>query len=125
MSRVWTNHEILTLREMALLGKSARQISLEIGRSIFSVRWKARDLQIDITDFRGKDDEAVTDPDKDARLGSQILREACLDLFQRTANRYYISLNDAMACHLGFHAPPRFASAPYKTASAMRRLAAA
>ena len=42
----------------------------------------------------------------DAKLGSQILREACLDLFCRTANRYQISLDDAMACHLGYHAKP-------------------
>jgi hypothetical protein len=43
---------------------------------------------------------------KDAKLGSQILREACLDLYQRTANRYKISMDDAMACHLGYHARP-------------------
>lgn len=43
---------------------------------------------------------------QDAKLGSQILREACLDLFCRTANRYRISMNDAMACHLGYHARP-------------------
>lgn len=43
---------------------------------------------------------------KDCKLGSQILREACLDLFCRTANRYMVSLDDAMACHLGYHAKP-------------------
>lgn len=43
---------------------------------------------------------------KDCKLGSQVLREACLDLFQRTANRYRISMDDAMACHLGYHAKP-------------------
>lgn len=106
MSRVWTNHEVLKLRELALSGKSAKQIASEMGRPLFGVRWKARALQIEIDDFRGKDIEAATDPNKDARLGSQILREACLDLFQRTANRYYISLSDAMACHLGHHSRP-------------------
>lgn len=40
---------------------------------------------------------------RDAKLGSQILREACLDLFQRTANKYMIRMDDAMACHLGYH----------------------
>lgn len=44
--------------------------------------------------------------DQDARLGSQILRVACLDLFQRTASRYMIGLDDAMACHLGYHSRP-------------------
>jgi hypothetical protein len=57
---------------------------------------------------------------KDAKLGSVVLREACLDLFCRTANRYQISLDDAMACHLGFHAPARLIKAPFKTASAQR-----
>lgn len=44
--------------------------------------------------------------EKDARLGSQLLREACIDLFCKTSNRYMISLDDAMACHLGYHARP-------------------
>lgn len=39
----------------------------------------------------------------DAKLGSMVLREACLDLFQRTANSHHISMDDAMACHLGYH----------------------
>lgn len=43
---------------------------------------------------------------KDAKLGSMILREACLDMFQRTANRFQIKMEDAMACHLGFHSKP-------------------
>lgn len=43
---------------------------------------------------------------QDAKLGSQILREACMDLFCRTANRYMIALDDAMACHLGYHSKP-------------------
>ena len=43
---------------------------------------------------------------KDAKLGSAILRTACLDLFQRTANRYQIRMADAMACHLGYHSKP-------------------
>lgn len=42
----------------------------------------------------------------DAKLGSQVLREACLDLFQRTANRFQIKMDDAMACHLGHHSKP-------------------
>jgi hypothetical protein len=37
--------------------------------------------------------------------GSQLLREFCLDLFQRTANRERISMDAAMACHLGHHSP--------------------
>lgn len=49
---------------------------------------------------------------KDAKLGSQILLQACLDLFQRTANRYQIGMSDAMACHLGYHAPPRIVRSP-------------
>lgn len=44
---------------------------------------------------------------KDAKLGSMILREACMDMFCRTANKYHISLDDAMACHLGYHAQPK------------------
>lgn len=44
---------------------------------------------------------------QDAKVGSDVLRIACLDLFQRTANRYRVSLADAMACHLGYHAPIR------------------
>jgi hypothetical protein len=59
----------------------------------------------------------------DCKLGSQILREACLDLFQRTANRYLISMSDAMACHLGYHSPPKLIRSAYKTSSA-RKLAA-
>jgi hypothetical protein len=43
---------------------------------------------------------------KDCKLGSQILREACLDLFCRTANRFHISMDDAMAKHLGTHVRP-------------------
>lgn len=43
---------------------------------------------------------------QDCKLGSQLLREACLDLYCRTANRYQINLDDAMACHLGLHARP-------------------
>jgi len=39
----------------------------------------------------------------DAKLGSMILREACLDLFQRTANRNDIPMDEAMDSHLGKH----------------------
>lgn len=61
----------------------------------------------------------------DGQLGSEVLRTACLDLFQRTANRYQISMADAMACHLGFHAPAKLIrAAPHKTQSALRELAA-
>ena len=49
---------------------------------------------------------------KNCAIGSEILREACLDLFQRTANRYQIGLSDAMACHLGHHSPPRIVRSP-------------
>lgn len=61
---------------------------------------------------------------KDCKLGSEVLRQACLDLFQRTANHYKIQLADAMACHLGNHAPPKVIRSPYGTSSALRRLAA-
>ena len=61
---------------------------------------------------------------KDAKVGSEVLRQACLDLFQRTANRHMVSMDDAMACHLGYHSPPKIIRSPYRTASAMRRLAA-
>lgn len=43
---------------------------------------------------------------KSCKVNSEVLRQACLDLFQRTSNRYKIGLDDAMACHLGFHAKP-------------------
>jgi hypothetical protein len=56
-----------------------------------------------------KDDIALR---KDAKLGSSILREACLDLFQRTANRYQVSMSDAMARHLGYHAPAKIIRSP-------------
>lgn len=61
---------------------------------------------------------------KDMKRASARLREACLDLFTKTANRYQIGLSDAMACHLGHHNPPMIERSPYMTASAMRRLAA-
>lgn len=71
---------------------------------------------------------ALTDDDiaaaKDGKIGSEVLRIACLDLFQRTASRYSIRLEDAMACHLGFYEPPSIVRAPFKTASAQRGLAA-
>lgn len=40
---------------------------------------------------------------QDARLGSALLREMCLDLFQRTANAKQVGMDDAMAEHLGRH----------------------
>jgi hypothetical protein len=57
---------------------------------------------------------------KEMAMGSALLREACLDLFSKTANRYQIGMDDAMACHLGHHAPPKLERAPLKTSSAMR-----
>lgn len=61
---------------------------------------------------------------KSMKRGSEMLREACLDLFAKTANRYQINLSDAMACHLGYHSQPLCERAPFKTSSALRRLAA-
>lgn len=63
---------------------------------------------------------------KDCKLGSMILREACLDLFCRTANRYHIGLDDAMACHLGYHAKPIVPGCErvLRGQGAMRKLAA-
>lgn len=36
---------------------------------------------------------------QDCKLGSTILREACMDLFCRTANRYGVKLASAIARH--------------------------
>lgn len=56
--------------------------------------WSRDGIGLEIPEMRHRED---------CKLGSMILREACLDLFQRTSNRYQIKLDDAMACHLGFH----------------------
>jgi hypothetical protein len=63
---------------------------------------------------------------KDAKLGSMVLRELCLDLFSRTANRYNISMDDAMACHLGYHSKPALPGTEriHRGQFAQRRLAA-
>jgi hypothetical protein len=43
---------------------------------------------------------------RDCKLGSQILREACMDMFCRTANASGISLDEAISGHLGRHERP-------------------
>lgn len=46
-------------------------------------------------------DESYSRQLEDDRFACSLLRESILDLFARTANRYQISMDDAMACHLG------------------------
>lgn len=62
---------------------------------------------------------------QDAKLGSMVLREACLDLFQRTANLQQLDMDEAMARHLGRHSSIAIPGTErvHKTAS-VQRLAA-
>jgi hypothetical protein len=130
----WDFEEAATAKRMLDSGMSYKEVAKALGRTVNSVdkgifkffgpRRKA-----------GVDRYIVGEPipltrecetyRKDAKLGSAALRIACLDMFQRTANRYKISVDDAMACHLGFHSPPKLIRSPHGTASASRYLARA
>ena len=107
--REWTPEE--DEKMIALLDSGVRVYritGLFPGRTPAAVKSRARVL-------RPYEPEFMTE-----RKASALLREACLDLFFRTANRYRISMDDAMARHLGHYEPPKIIRAPLKTASAQR-----
>lgn len=111
----WTESELATAKAEYLNGADYGAIGAMIGRSAAAVydmlRKKLGALPTPQPSYFDGPPIGITMDDerhqKDCRLGSQILREACMDLFCRTANRYMVSLDDAMACHLGYHAPPK------------------
>jgi hypothetical protein len=128
----WTTEEIQRALDLYATGISWRKVGSEIGRTKSATLCAVKRHLGHIPERR---DRGVSGPAiglepsetayrKDCKLGSMILREACLDLFCRTANRHNTSMDDAMARHLGLHSPPKLIRAPYKTQSAMRSLAA-
>lgn len=113
----WNRRDTDLLVSMIESGMQSPAMARILGRSSESVRNKAKYLQLSIR--RGNPEPKITEADKQA-ASCNALREACLNLFQRTANRYQISMTDAMACHLGFYQAPKFIRAPLKTSSAAR-----
>lgn len=82
----WDIREIQKMR--ALVASGVRRFELP---DYFPDRTrKAVLLRYDTLELHSKEERGCTK-----------LREATLDLFVRTANRYCIGLEDAMACHLG------------------------
>lgn len=107
MNNEWTLPEVRRLREMAADGFSASEIAEEIGRPTGGVRHICRTLGIKTRASSNKRDAAgKTDFDRDSRLGSQVLLQACIDMFARTANERGILLDEAMTLHLGTHYRP-------------------
>jgi hypothetical protein len=130
---MWTDEECIIAKRLHDSGMSWREVGLHFGRS----RSATQSAVARFLGFKPANQNNLCDPGepiglempeisykKDCRIGSATLRTACLDLFQRTAGRYHISMSDAMACHLGYHAPPKLIRSPYGTQSALRSLAA-
>lgn len=130
MRRLWTDDEIIHATQLRDMRVPYAEIAERMGRTLAGVKRA-------FSRYVGKREDRVHSYydgpaigltmecqryRQDAKLGSAVLREACLDLFQRTANRFNVGMDDAMACHLGYHAPVNIPGREriYKTASAMR-----
>jgi hypothetical protein len=109
----WSQEELIAAKAMFDAGSSYAEIGEKLGRTDTAIYDRLlREFKISRMRPEYFDGPAIgltvecQRIRKDAKLGSQILREACLDLFQRTANKYMIRMDDAMACHLGHHSKP-------------------
>jgi hypothetical protein len=116
-AKTWTRQESDALVRLVEGGKQSPEIATILGRTVLQVRNKAKHLQLKLK--RGGALPKITPEDRQA-ASCNALRNACLALFARTADRYKISDQEAMSCHLGFYSPPSVIRAPLKTASAER-----
>jgi hypothetical protein len=127
----WTEHEMNVARSMYADDATYDDIGAQIGRSGLAVydMLRKRFGATRAPEYYEADPIGLTMEceryRRDAKLGSQILREACMDLFCRTANHHHVHVSDAMAHHLGQHAPPRIPGTErtHKTASVERMAA--
>ena len=128
----WNETELMTAKAMFEAGESYHSIADAIGRSPMAIYDKLRSK---FRLCRGAPDAYDGPPipltaecqayRQDCKLGSQILREACLDHFCRIANRAGLGLDDVLfAYRNGGPAPVPGTERVYRGQGAQKALAA-